>query len=314
MAADEPSILVMKCASVLIQDGGRFGYASLGVACSGFFDRTSATLANASVGNTVDAPCLELAAGSVELKFLSSTRVCVGGAARDVWLSSGARRSQGMWIGFDVGAGQLLRLGGLVDGHGRGLRSYLAISGGITALCRRDETMTACLGSMSYDTLSALGPGPVRSGDVLKLGPSAGWPVSRSHGEAPVVGIAPPHLRDGWVRLKIFRGQSHASFSSHFARSPRLGSGLFRVLENSNRIGVRLGCERELIEMTALADRASVPTLPGFVQMPSSRELIVLGPDSPVTGGYPVVGALDQQSLNRLAQLRPGDRLELGWA
>jgi len=48
------------------------------------------------------------------------------------------------------------------------------------------------------------------------------------------------------------------------------------------------------------------PTLPGAIQVPPDGRPIVLGPDAPVTGGYPVIAVLGNGELDRLAQLRPG--------
>jgi allophanate hydrolase subunit 2 len=48
----------------------------------------------------------------------------------------------------------------------------------------------------------------------------------------------------------------------------------------------------------------SEPTLPGAVQVPPDGP-IVLGPDAPVTGGYPVLAVV--LDLAPAAQLRPGD-------
>ena len=55
----------------------------------------------------------------------------------------------------------------------------------------------------------------------------------------------------------------------------------------------------------------SEPTLPGAIQVPPDGQPIVLGPDAPVTGGYPVIAVVREADLDRLAQLRPGDRVAL---
>ncbi len=60
-----------------------------------------------------------------------------------------------------------------------------------------------------------------------------------------------------------------------------------------------------------IAELPSEPTLPGAVQVPPDGQPIVLGPDAPVTGGYPVVGVLADADLDVLAQLRPGTLLRL---
>ena len=51
--------------------------------------------------------------------------------------------------------------------------------------------------------------------------------------------------------------------------------------------------------------------VPGAVQVPPSGQPIVLLADHPTTGGYPVMGVVGERDLDRVAQLRPGDRLRL---
>jgi allophanate hydrolase subunit 2 len=38
---------------------------------------------------------------------------------------------------------------------------------------------------------------------------------------------------------------------------------------------------------------------------------VLLGPDCGTTGGYPVLAVLLESSLDRAAQLRPGERVDL---
>jgi allophanate hydrolase subunit 2 len=66
---------------------------------------------------------------------------------------------------------------------------------------------------------------------------------------------------------------------------------------------VRPGLEQRAAELP------SEPTLPGAVQVPPDGQPIVLGPDAPVTGGYPVIAVLPASELDLLAQLRPGGQL-----
>jgi allophanate hydrolase subunit 2 len=43
------------------------------------------------------------------------------------------------------------------------------------------------------------------------------------------------------------------------------------------------------------------------LQIPPDGRPIVLGPDAPVTGGYPVLAVLADADLDAAGQLRPGD-------
>jgi allophanate hydrolase subunit 2 len=50
----------------------------------------------------------------------------------------------------------------------------------------------------------------------------------------------------------------------------------------------------------------STPLVRGAIQVPASGEAIVLGPDHPTTGGYPVIATVVRSSLGSLAARPPG--------
>jgi len=77
------------------------------------------------------------------------------------------------------------------------------------------------------------------------------------------------------------------------------------VRADSNRIGVRL--DGPALARSRDDELPSEPTLPGAVQVPHDGQPIVLGPDAPVTGGYPVIAVVHRDDLSVAAQLRPGD-------
>jgi allophanate hydrolase subunit 2 len=71
-----------------------------------------------------------------------------------------------------------------------------------------------------------------------------------------------------------------------------------RIAHTSDRAGTRL----LPLEPHGLATREArtAPMWRGAIQAPPSGELIVLGPDHPVTGGYPVVGILGADACEAL--------------
>jgi allophanate hydrolase subunit 2 len=92
----------------------------------------------------------------------------------------------------------------------------------------------------------------------------------------------------------------------------RLFGSSWLVGADSNRIGVRLhgpALRRRTGRAGATAELPSEPTLPGAIQIPPDGQPIVLGPDAPVTGGYPVIAVVLQADQDLLAQLRPGAEL-----
>ncbi len=95
----------------------------------------------------------------------------------------------------------------------------------------------------------------------------------------------------------------------------------YEVGLDSNRMGIRLS--RRVVDEARERDwRAFLTELPsmwssvvrhGIIQLPPSGQPIVLGPDGQTIGGYPRFAYVPQDQQWRLAQLRPGDRVRLGW-
>jgi len=256
-----------------VQDLGRPGFAALGVPRSGAFDPAALALANRLVGNDERAAGLEVTFGGLELRFVAPATVALTGAACP-GLEFGAA------VSLPAGAG--LRLGR----PAAGLRSYLAVRGGLA--------VPPVLGSRSTDTLSGLGPAPLRTGDRL--------PVGAATGEVSGASAAPPAGGSFAVRF----GPRDDWFTP--AARALLLSAEWTVRPESDRIGLRL--DGPPLERAVAGELPSEPTLPGAIQVPADGRPIVFGPDAPVTGGYPVIAVLLE--LAAVAQLRPGDRLRFG--
>jgi allophanate hydrolase subunit 2 len=95
------------------------------------------------------------------------------------------------------------------------------------------------------------------------------------------------------TRENLLRASAGPDLAGDATRSIRA-----RVAHVSDRSGTRLA----LLEPHGLATREarSAPVVQGAIQATPSGELIVLGPDHPVTGGYPVVGILDAAACDAL--------------
>ena len=95
------------------------------------------------------------------------------------------------------------------------------------------------------------------------------------------------------------------------AASDALGTALSRV-ERYTKIrndGVRLKVSRGKPLRLRRAEIPPEGTAPGAVQVPGDGKPIVLGPDRPVTGGYPKIATVISADLPVLAQARPGARV-----
>ncbi|MEO8889560.1 MAG: biotin-dependent carboxyltransferase family protein [Jatrophihabitantaceae bacterium] len=257
-----------------VQDLGRPGYADVGVARSGAFDRAALRAANRLVGNDPGAAAIEVTLGALVLITHGAATIALTGAACP-GLDPG--------VALSLPAGSVVRLGVPTFG----LRSYLAVRGAIA--------VAPALGSRSTDTLSGIGPQPLRAGDRLTVGAQPSGAVS---GLAFSARRSPPVLR-------VVLGPRTDWFSTDAADV--LVQAEWTVRADSNRIGVRL--DGPVLERVRTDELASEPTLPGALQVPPDGRPILLGPDAPVTGGYPVIAVVRDADLDAAAQVRPGDRV-----
>ena len=266
----------------LVQDRGRTGYADLGVGRSGAADLPALELANRLVGNAPDAAVVEVTLGGLTLRANAAVWIAVTGAPVPVRVGGRAR-----WSGepVPVAAGECVELGR----PDRGLRSYVAVRGGIE--------VAAVLGSRSTDLLSGLGPAPLTVGSTLPVGtPPACWrPVDSAPG-------APPPAVDDDLYLPLVLGPRDDWFEPE-ARRLLLGSR-FEVTPDSDRVGLRIA--GPALPRRVARELTSEGVVRGSVQVPPGGRPTIFGPDHPVTGGYPVIAVVPSCAVHLTAQLRPG--------
>jgi antagonist of KipI len=289
------SVIVMKPGLLTsLQDGGRLGYAALGVGRAGAMDWPAWRLANALVGNATGEAALEFTLIGPTLRFEQPTVIALAGAPVDARV--GDQTLPG-WTRCVLPAGSVLQLGGMRHG----CRGYLAIRGGFAA--------AAVLGSQSTDLNACIGPFDGRSlqtGDRLEPGAGDPWPPLQSAKTLQVMrwGLDPqPWFDYGRTPLALWRGHHFDQLDDTSQRA--LFKATFALSKDSNRVASRLDGQRlNLRRPLELISEASVP---GTLQLPPSGQPILLQAEAPVTGGYPRIGQLAAVDLSRLAQRRPGD-------
>lgn len=265
-----------------VQDGGRPGWAHVGVPHAGALDSPAAGLANRLVGNPPDAAVLETTLGGVVVRVTAAMTVAVTGAECEVRV---AGRAQPFAGAVAVAAGAEV----LVGPARHGVRSYLAVSGGVA--------VEPVLGSRSTDTLAHVGPPVLATGQVLPVG--APWgPPSTAEALHLVRRSAGP------VLLRFRPGPRAALFAS--GSVDRLCAAPYSVVADSNRVGLRLRGDPLLRDGGEVATEGIVL---GAVQVPASGQPLVFLADHPTTGGYPVLGVVHRDDLAACAQLRPGERV-----
>ena len=288
VVADAPQFRVLAAPMpALFQDLGRFGQTGQGVSASGALDRGAFNAAGRVVGNPANTPALELTLGG--FSFESNVRAVIGlaGAACPVTVRDVDGRAQD----FSILQPIALEPGDVVTiGHPKaGMRAYLAVRGGFD--------VASILGSAATDTLAVVGPEPVTAGTVLALGGRKDGLASVSPDELPAFGL--PSAGDVVV-LDVVLGPRTDWFTQKGIET--LTSLLWQVTPQSSRVGIRLAGEVPL-ERKDSAELPSEGTATGAIQVPHSGQPVLFLADHPLTGGYPVIGAVAEYHLDLAGQI-----------
>ncbi|NYF13928.1 KipI family sensor histidine kinase inhibitor [Pseudoclavibacter sp. JAI123] len=273
----------------LFQDLGRDGYASMGVSASGALDAPAHRQANRLVGNSPGGPTLEVAYGGLRLRAHGPQVVAVAGAEVELTVDGVLPRTVPFGAAFALDDGDELQLGSPTFG----VRSYLAVRGGFDA--------PPVLESLATDLLAGLGPDALEAGDVLGVREPAA-PL------APAISVADAAHRDlpaaggDSVELRIVLGPRDDWFSAE--EITRFTSQKWQVTPQSNRVGVRL--EGDALTRAKGGELPSEGCVSGALQMPPSGQPVLFLADHPLTGGYPVLGAVITDDLPLAGQLPVG--------
>jgi allophanate hydrolase subunit 2 len=163
----------------------------------------------------------------------------------------------------------------------------VAVSGGIV--------VPGVLGSSSADSLAGIVPFPITDGVEIPIGAGPDHDVVLSD-----LVVAPP--RGG--RIAVTPGPRVDWFVD--GSFDRLLMAEWAVTA-SGRVGVRLAGPR--LERVVHRELPSEGLIAGAVQVPPDGQPIVMGPDHPVTGGYPVIAVVAATDLAAVLDRSTGSRI-----
>lgn len=167
-------------------------------------------------------------------------------------------------------------------------RGYLALRGGVEA--------ARLWGSRATDTLAGLGPSPLSADTALVVGDAVAGPL-------PADDLRPWSPPGADLEVALAPGPR-----AHLVRTlAPLYDAVWTVSAQADRVGIRL--DGPGLERTDTAEIPSEGMLPGAIQVPPDGRPVILGPDGPVTGGYPVVAVVTDADRDALGQARPGTRI-----
>jgi len=273
-----------------VQDLGRHAHTAIGVSTSGHADPLSAAVANHLVSNDPAAALLEITLTGPTIRFDEPATIAITGSPIDAAIDD---HPIDLWRAHRIKPGQTLRLGATATGA----RACLAIAGGINT--------PPVLASRSTHIASGLGGHqgrPLRAGDTLELTGAPQpqrLPALTDTQRSQLAAILERRT------LRITAGPHSGLFNTDALRA--LESAPYTVTDRSDRMGLRL--DGTPLTSTSSGDLPSEPTPPGAIQVPPGARPIILGPDRPTTGGYPMIACIISADLPALGQSRPRDIL-----
>jgi KipI family sensor histidine kinase inhibitor len=241
--------------------------AGSGLSPGGPFDADAARAANHATGNAGAAAVLECAIVGPVLRFTGSAILSWYGAQIDASVNGATVRDPRQ---FAVEEGDVLTIGRL---HG-GSRGVLAMRGGFGETA---DPFAASPSRISRDELLMRAGHDTHAPRIVTLQRAGAREIAAVAGPHPV----PDHI------LEIVTAR------------------IWRVTDQLDRSGVRLVSEGEVPRLEASLPSCGMQF--GTVQWHPGGELVAMGPDHPVTGGYVQVMTVRAAERWKLAQLAPGD-------
>jgi len=270
-----------------VQDLGRWGYERLGVPVAGAMDRFALQVANYLVGNPPGAAGLEITLTGPRLRVTGNCLIAVCGAdlGLRVWKSD-----MPTWMAIYVRRGWEIGFAG----RRSGCRAYLAVAGGIAVPLVMGSRATYLRGGFGGYQGRAL-----RAGDRLPLGEPAYSLLNQAGQQFPEA--ARPCYNES-PTLEVILGPQDDCFTQDGIDA--FLSSEYHIGAMSDRMGYRL--EGPIIAHKAMADIVSDGIALGAVQVPASRQPIVMMTDRQTTGGYTKIATVVSADIPLLAQCVPG--------
>lgn len=269
-----------------IQDFGRTGLQHLGVSKSGAMDPRAMHMANWLIGNSPDAPVLEITQIGPILIAHAKVTVAICGAEFELTLNnkpiSGCQP-------IVLTPNDKLAFGRLIQGA----RAYLAIRGSFD--------LAQQLGSYSTHLTAGFGGYKNRQfvdGDKLYF-------TSRPAVKARQLSQKIRPSYSGNYLLRCVDSLESDQFTSN--QKDKFLSNSYQVSPNSNRMGIRLKGEPILSSLPI--EIVSTGLTQGSIQIPADGMPIISSVDGQTIGGYPRIANLIASDLPLLGQLKAGDKI-----
>lgn len=271
------ALLVKRAAGLItIQDAGRPGFMHLGIPPGGPLSPSRYRAVNAALGHSQ--------AGQAVIEVVGVLEVVARGRHR---------------IAIDDEGTRVLEDGeaAVVASTAAARVRYLAVLGGIDV-----PIVFGGRGTLLVASLGGLAGRVLRKNDVIPVGaspPALGAAASSQEKARLKADKADAQIGDPTV-VRVIPGPDLDAFDDDVWA--KLSARTFTVSAEADRVGTRLvdASTAPPCAVPRAGRRKSTPMVRGAIQVPLDGRLIVLGPDHPTTGGYPVVGVVMADDVERV--------------
>lgn len=269
--------------STTVQDKGRIGYRYYGVPQSGYMDDFSAKLANLIIGQNEHQALIEFTYQGAKMHFDSDCQIALTGADL-AWSCDGQKIERNSLI--NIHAGQII-----TGSYSRsGMYAYLAVKGMMSNI----QNDIGSYSSYSYAELGGFNGRSVQKTDQLII-----------HTKAAPIQSLNIHIEGTSLDADCIRLSKGPEFDT-MKQSDRdsFTKKTYRKSPQTDRMGSRL--DHRNFDTQDKQLKNSRPVCPGIIQLLPSGQLIVLLQDGQTTGGYPRIGYIGLDELNKFNQIRIG--------
>lgn len=269
-----------------IQDLGRSGFQAFGVPVGGAMDEVSSKIANQLVGNAIEMPVLEIALFGPKIIVEGTAIIALTGANLSAKING---QNAPLYQALLLKNGDKITFGKPQNG----CRSYLAIAG--------KWQVKKWLNSASASTQNGkiLTPDSIiQKESQLKI--ESNLPFKNR--------VYPKELRPKFpelVRIRVKKGPEFDSFPKHI--HDQFFGNLHEISQHFNRMGIQLADVLENFKPNQ--ELISSGIIPGTIQITNAGQPIILMKDAQTTGGYWRIGNVISEDLNKLAQVKAGDKI-----
>jgi biotin-dependent carboxylase-like uncharacterized protein len=264
-----------------VQDLGRRHGSDYGIPSSGVMDQKSFLWINHVLQNHPNSAALEISQPGLKIQFSASTRIAIAGGKAVTKINSAEVENPGL---ISVQAGDVLELGNFLLGS----RIYLGIKSGFQT--------KLWLKSRSFFE-------PLTGKSVLKKGDTVSYEPVFSQAS---LSFSKPKWKVDWIgkeEIGVFPGPDWHLLTEE--QKITIKESVFHISGLTNRMGVQL---EEALE-NQIPELPTNPVFPGTVQLTPGGKLIILMKDAGVTGGYPRILQLAEESISIISQKKPCDSI-----